>query len=116
MLLSRSTSRRSPRLQDMPYQQITPTSLPKVIKKDSTQRNSLKDLFVSSPPPMEEGPDEMDKKIVRGQTAGSVGNVSPDGSVYSRVGPASPRPVWLGFRSRSLLRRAWRPVLVSISE
>lgn len=32
------------------------------------------------------------------------------------VGPGSPRPGWTGFRYKSLLRRAWRPVLVTIPE
>jgi len=31
-------------------------------------------------------------------------------------GLGSPRPGWIGFRHRSVLRRAWRPMLVSIPE
>ncbi|KAJ7943117.1 putative 50S ribosomal protein-related [Quillaja saponaria] len=115
MLLTRSTSRRSPRRQDLPYQQIPPANLPqkKEMKKNVVQRNSLKELFVSSPPLMEDGQEEMN-----GQSAelGSIGSVSPAGSASWRAGPGSPRPVWSSFRYRSLLRRAWRTMLITIPE
>jgi hypothetical protein len=68
--------------------------------KDSMRRNSLKDLFVSSPPRREEGAE-----------------VGFFGSDSWRVGPGLNNPVWSGLRCRSLLKRkVWRPMLLTISE
>ncbi|WJX15094.1 hypothetical protein P8452_05279 [Trifolium repens] len=68
--------------------------------KDSMRRNSLKDLFVSSPPRREEGAE--------------VGLFRSDSW---RVGPGLNNPVWSGLRCRSLLKRkVWRPMLLTISE
>jgi hypothetical protein len=67
--------------------------------KDSMRRNSLKDLFVSSPA-REEGAE--------------VGLFRSDSW---RVGPGLNNPVWSGLRCRSLLKRkVWRPMLLTISE
>ncbi|KAM5567785.1 hypothetical protein ABKV19_015716 [Rosa sericea] len=93
MLLSRSGSRRSTRRQDQPAP----------VQPPPERRNSLKDLFVSSPP------FEESEKIEKRQEFGLV-------VVAGGVGPGSPRPGWTGFRYKSLLRRAWRPVLVTIPE
>lgn len=70
--------------------------------------HTLKDLFVSSPPlGLEETHGgEMEERL--GLVGGGFDNW--------RAGPGSPKPVWNGFRYRSLLRRAWRPVLTTIPE
>ncbi|KAF9663997.1 hypothetical protein SADUNF_Sadunf17G0110100 [Salix dunnii] len=75
-------------------------------------RKKLKDLFVSSPP--------FEQKERRaGERGGGeeVGLISGGGGGASRRGGAasSLRPVAASFRYR-LLRRAWRPVLVTIPE
>ncbi|XP_029128647.1 uncharacterized protein LOC114916345 [Cajanus cajan] len=77
-----------------------PKEPPPIPHSESRVRHKLKDLFVSSPPPRE-GPHE----------------VLPNSSVAVRFRrpAASLRPVSSVFRYR-LLRRAWRPVLVTIPE
>ncbi|CAJ2630676.1 unnamed protein product [Trifolium pratense] len=68
-------------------------------EKDSMRRNSLKDLFVSSP--------------AREENA-EMGLFRSDSW---RVGPGLNNPVWSGLRCRSLLKRkVWRPMLLTISE
>ncbi len=123
MLLSRTTTtigRRS----HSPAQTLIP-SIFSPLKKDkkkekenenddvATQSRSLKDLFVSSPP-LEESNHrgEMEEMIVVKAKSEGIGG----GFDNWRTGPGSPKPVWNGFRYRSLLRRAWRPVLVTIPE
>ncbi|XP_009356236.2 uncharacterized protein LOC103947105 [Pyrus x bretschneideri] len=101
MLLTRSSSRRS----DPPVPMPLPENIP-------PQRNSLKDLFVSSPPfelnDRGKAESERDKRAELGSLL--------VGKEIGGVGPGSPRPAWTGFRYKSLLRRAWRPVLVTIPE
>jgi len=82
-------------------------------------RHKLKDLFVSSPPPPE---DRVTDKRLEEDEVGSlpaVGSVGGGISAARRGGGAeragSFRPVTATFRYR-LLRRAWRPVLVTIPE
>ncbi|XP_050374252.1 uncharacterized protein LOC126791806 [Argentina anserina] len=97
MLLSRSRSRRSHRRRE--------STAP--VEPRPEKRNSLKELFGSSPP--FEGFEKMEKREEFGLVV--VGKEGGGG-----VGPGAPRPGWTGFRYRSLLRRAWRPVLVTIPE
>lgn len=80
-------------------------------------RHKLKDLFVSSPPPEDKVSDKRLEEDEVGllPATGSVGG----GISAARRGGAertgSFRPVTASFRYR-LLRRAWRPVLVTIPE
>ncbi|XP_019427083.1 PREDICTED: uncharacterized protein LOC109335403 [Lupinus angustifolius] len=63
-------------------------------------RNSLKELFVSSPPR-----EEVEEKLHVTSSTTVLGSVA--------VG----NPGWMGFRYRSLLKRkAWRPLLLTIHE
>lgn len=104
-------------------------------KKDARVRRKLKDLFVSSPPPVvrdrvsekrdderrdrEEEEEEVEESQELGLRFLPAGNGSVGfgvGLVARRLGAGSLRPVMSsGFRYR-FLRRAWRPVLVSIPE
>ncbi|XP_004497061.1 uncharacterized protein [Cicer arietinum] len=80
-------------------------------EKDSMRRNSLKDLFVSSPPR------EEDAQAQTHATSPMLGNMGIFRSDSWKVGPGLNNPVWTGFRCRSLLKRkAWRPMLLTISE
>ncbi|XP_059454841.1 uncharacterized protein LOC132185038 [Corylus avellana] len=96
--------RRSPR---MAHPLIPPICSPQ--KKEDKDlvaaqgHKTLKDLFGSSPP-------FGDTKET------SVGSIVSGGLNVWKAGTASPRPAWTGFRHRALLRRAWRPVLVTIPE
>ncbi|XP_062152052.1 uncharacterized protein LOC133860477 [Alnus glutinosa] len=80
-------------------------------------RHKLKDLFVSSPPPE----DRVSDKRLEEDEVGlfpATGSVGDGGLAIRRGGPGragSFRPVTATFRYR-LLRRAWRPVLVTIPE
>ncbi|XP_044468485.1 uncharacterized protein LOC123197992 [Mangifera indica] len=81
--------------------------------KNKKIRAKLKDLFVSSPPfedkDSERGEDREGLLPVTGSLSGVGGSASRRGSVGSL------RPISATFRHR-LLRRAWRPVLVTIPE
>lgn len=77
------------------------------------QGRTLKDLFVSSPPLEEEesgGVGDIQERVVPIPNGGGAGLPN------LKDGPRSPRPGWTGFRYRSLLRRAWRPMLITIPE
>ncbi|XP_061376291.1 uncharacterized protein LOC133318317 [Gastrolobium bilobum] len=84
-------------------------------------RHKLKDLLVSSPPPT--GDDERRREGERKEREALLPAVSVSGSVgfrfrtvaFRRGGAASLGPVSSAFRRR-LLRRAWRPVLLTIPE
>ncbi|XP_065855080.1 uncharacterized protein [Euphorbia lathyris] len=105
MLLTRTygSGRRSPRRQDSsPIHSILP---PK-------KRDSLKDLFVSSPPfEVEENKRKLGEMI---SAKCEVYRMRVNGLGAELSG--SPRPGWIGFRYRSLIRRAWRPMLIGIPE
>ncbi|XP_011021279.1 PREDICTED: uncharacterized protein LOC105123400 [Populus euphratica] len=74
-------------------------------------RRKLKDLFVSSPPFEQER-----RGGERGVGGDEVGLISGGGATLRRGGGGGAlRPVAATFRCR-LLRRAWRPVLVTIPE
>lgn len=112
MLLSRSSSRRSPpRRQEPPpriHQQTIDTEL------SEKKRDTLKDLFVSSP--LFEGEEEnkgTGRELIGFGGKCEVFKLRVNGLVGEQ---GSPRPGWIGFRHRSLLRRAWRPMLVGIPE
>lgn len=79
------------------------------------QRQSLKELFVSSPP-FEVGRGQIDMKENKRDEEGENKGVENLIGKVLEGGSGSPRPNWTGFRSRSLLRRAWRPMLVAIPE
>ncbi|XP_057961690.1 uncharacterized protein LOC131153420 [Malania oleifera] len=69
-------------------------------------RHTLKDLFVSSPP-FED--DYANPKVKFGGGAEVFDSAGP------RLRPGSPRPGFVGLRHR-LIRKTWRPVLVTIPE
>lgn len=138
MLLNRP-ERRLPRRDREPPSEVADISgndgddPPEKKSKDARVRRKLKDLFVSSPPPLEDRVsdkrgEEEDRGLSRATRSVSGGfsgvgvgvdvdvSVGVGGGLTSRRrGAASLRPVMAGFRYR-LLRRAWRPVLVSIPE
>ncbi|XP_054808704.1 uncharacterized protein LOC129310815 [Prosopis cineraria] len=112
MLLCRSTSSRSPRRRETILQlkhMLDASEEEEGKGKDLMRRNSLKDLFGSSLPSEEEG----ERVISVSEKLPSRGFRSVVGSVD---GLGSPKPVWTGFRYRSLLRKSWRPALVTIPE
>ncbi|OIT39990.1 PREDICTED: uncharacterized protein LOC109237370 [Nicotiana attenuata] len=82
--------------------------------KELVVSHKLKDLFVSSPPSFEKTLSENTRQVLSPATSGSGGGISA-GSPVRRIGLRSLRPLSATFRQR-LLRRAWRPVLVSIPE
>lgn len=124
MLLTRSAGRRSPRRRETPAYQLRLEPLPeKRIESGekvlAQSRPSLKDLFVSSPPfEGERGRGNFKERSFGGENRelGLVSKGIGGGSTGWLSGPGSPRPVWTGLRYKSLLRRAWRPVLVTIPE
>lgn len=92
--------------------------------KEMVVRHKLKDLFVSSPPPppieeerrrMIRGCDDVDVNVNIGEGFLPATGFSGGGVSGRRLGPRSLRPLSAAFRQR-LLRRPWRPVLVTIAE
>ncbi|KAJ0043384.1 uncharacterized protein LOC116130874 [Pistacia vera] len=82
--------------------------------KNKKMRAKLKDLFVSSPPFEEKDSASGEDREGLLPVTGSVGG-GGSGSVSRRGSAGSLRPISATFRYR-LLRRAWRPVLVTIPE
>ncbi|KAM0958672.1 hypothetical protein ACFX2J_023769 [Malus domestica] len=77
------------------------------------QRNSLKDLFVSSSPfKLNDGRKTDSERDKRAEFSSLV----TVGKEIGGFGPGSPRPAWIGFHYKSLLRRAWCSMLVTIPE
>ncbi|KAJ8761166.1 hypothetical protein K2173_001222 [Erythroxylum novogranatense] len=115
MLLSRSTDRRRrfPRHDDESELQIGEDPPEKRV------RRKLKDLFVSSPPfeDKEKNRDggEIGLLPVSNGSSGGGGGGSGGGLAVRRGGVGGMRPISGTFRYR-LLRRAWRPMLVTIPE
>lgn len=115
MLLSRSSGgRRLPRHEESPDRRKISVDPPEKRNELVVASHKLKDLFVSSPP-------FEDKSRVQADS-GQVGlgfspaTVNGGGSITARRGAVgSLRPISAAFRYR-LLRRVWRPVLVSIPE
>lgn len=79
----------------------------------------MKDLFISSAMPFDDELEEGKRGEEREDVIGGFGGKC---DVYRMKvnglggGPGSPRPGWIGLRHRSILRRAWRPMLVAIPE
>ncbi|KAF3444290.1 hypothetical protein FNV43_RR13980 [Rhamnella rubrinervis] len=91
-------------------------------RKEVRVRHKLKDLFVSSPPPLDDKRGQEDEERGLLPASGSVvvgsGRFGGGGGGFSNRrggGIGSLRPVTAAFRYR-FLRRAWRPVLVTIPE
>ncbi|GAB4832329.1 hypothetical protein Ancab_006343 [Ancistrocladus abbreviatus] len=95
-------------------------------KEPLSVRHKLKDLFVSSPPPLGDNAktqkigveeEELQGLLPATQRAGSVQEWSGGLAITQRSGGSagSLRPLSATLRQR-LLRRAWRPVLVAIPE
>ncbi|XP_022775544.1 uncharacterized protein LOC111317378 [Durio zibethinus] len=117
MLLTRSSSRKSSTRREMSYPQSFVGNLPEK-KKDNKDLSghTLKDLFVSSPS-LEDDDDE--GKFVNEKFGGKsevvlATKLSDLNGLGGEAG--SPRPGWIGFRHRMLLRRVWRPMLMTIPE
>ncbi|XP_054824370.1 uncharacterized protein LOC129322231 [Prosopis cineraria] len=115
MLLNRNMGRQSPRRRNSPIQQNhlfgVPEERKKEKRKELMRRNSLKELFVSSPPKEEANTEIPTRRL---DSVGTV--VGIGGPVVWSNGPGSPKPVWRGFRIRSLLKKGWHPGLQPISE
>ncbi|KAL4280867.1 hypothetical protein GQ457_03G007130 [Hibiscus cannabinus] len=111
MLLTRSGSRKSSNTREMPYPQ---SFMGISAEKKKGEGRTLKDLFVSSSPSLEEGDDGIGKECEMG--FGGKGEVVLAAKVGGVNGLGSPRPGWMGFRHRMLLRKAWRPMLQTIHE
>ncbi|GAV65853.1 hypothetical protein CFOL_v3_09367 [Cephalotus follicularis] len=94
MLLSRTNGRRSPCRRQQPNRQTV------AVADLAVKKSSLKDLFVSSPP-------KCGSEEERNEELSNIGLGSE---------PVSSKPGWIGFRHKLLLRRAWRPMLVTILE
>ncbi|XWS68830.1 hypothetical protein CRYUN_Cryun04dG0126600 [Craigia yunnanensis] len=117
MLLTRTSNRKSSICREMSYPQSFVGNLPEKKKgdKDLSSR-TLKDLFVSSPPLEEEEDDDDEGKVVKEKFSGkSEVDLGTKFSDLNGLG-GSPRPGWIRFRHRMLLRRAWRPMLITIPE
>ncbi|KAI9120163.1 hypothetical protein K1719_008811 [Acacia pycnantha] len=116
MLLCRSTSSRAPRRKESTIQlkHVLDSSEEEENGKDLMRRNSLKELFGSSLPNEEQ------------ECQRQIGEISDSEKLASRElrsvgvgsvnGLGSPKPGWMRFRYRSLLRKSWRPALVTIPE
>lgn len=122
MFLSRPERRRFARREPpSELEDIAVDDPPQMSDKEVRVRHKLKDLFVSSPPPMEddkrcrqEGERQEQEGLLPPAIAASPGRFRTS-SASRRGGAAALRPVSSAFRYR-LLRRAWRPVLVTIPE
>ncbi|XP_057949768.1 uncharacterized protein LOC131144866 [Malania oleifera] len=115
MLLSRTapSGRRLPPREGSPDRQETADDPPRKTKDRLVARHKLKDLFVSSPPPLQDRASEKSSDVgerLLPATSGAGG-----GGPARRGGAGSLRPSSAAFRIR-LLRRPWRPVLVTIDE
>ncbi|KAL6324851.1 hypothetical protein AAG906_018378 [Vitis piasezkii] len=111
MLLSRNAGRRMSRRDSSPDPPGISEDPPRRPKELSAS-HKLKDLFISSPPLEDRVSEKVRSSVDELPTAESTEN---SGSGGRRGGPSYIRPLSAAFRQR-LLRRAWRPVLVTIPE
>ncbi|KAF9674062.1 hypothetical protein SADUNF_Sadunf10G0088800 [Salix dunnii] len=101
--------RRSPRRQEPRLPPLHP----------ERKRDTLKDLFISSAMSFDVEVEEEKRGKEREDVIGGFGGKC---EVYRMKvnglgdGAGSPRPALIGFRNRTILRRAWRPMLVAIPE
>ncbi|KAM1011854.1 hypothetical protein EV2_048195 [Malus domestica] len=86
---------------------------PQKSKDVARVRRKLKDLFVSSPPLEDSVSDRRGRGIVDGEEERGLLSETGSGGVAGRF--PTRRGGGLSFRNR-LLKRSWRPVLVSIPE
>ncbi|CDP02757.1 unnamed protein product [Coffea canephora] len=123
MLLSRggSGSRRIPRREEgSPDRRGCERNSPEK-GKELMVSHKLRDLFVSSPPTFDERVSENVREgllsggVSSGVGGGGVGGASGGFGLRRGGGGRQLRPLSATFRQR-LLRRAWRPVLVTIPE
>ncbi|CAK7326626.1 unnamed protein product [Dovyalis caffra] len=109
--------RRSPRQQEPQLPPIHPQRI--VAPLPERKRDTLKDLFISSAMSFD---DELEEGKRRKEGEDVIGGFGGKCEVYRMkvnglgYGPGSPRPGWIGFRHRSILRKAWRPMLAAIPE
>lgn len=125
MLLSRPDRRRlPPRGTPSEISEIDDDDVPPTKTNEARVRRKLKDLFVSSPsPPLEDrisdkrsGQEEQRVLLSSSVGIGVGGGFGSNGGLSLRRGEVgSLRRVTATFRYR-LLRRAWRPILVTIPE
>lgn len=119
MFLSRPDRRRFARREDA--SEIDEEDRPEMSEKEVRVRRKLKDLFVSSPPPVDDDKrcQEEERREQEGllpaMASSGLGSRFRTGSAFRRGGAAALRPVSSTFRYR-FLKRAWRPVLVTIPE
>ncbi|KAM7271784.1 hypothetical protein ACFE04_030998 [Oxalis oulophora] len=114
MLLTRKSSDiLPPRSSSQEYSKTTTNQ--QSIAMSSTKKSKLKDLFVSASSPEfgEEAERKSDCKV--SDVAASI-KVNGLGGIGVRESAGSMRSGWTGFRHRVLLRKAWRPLLVTIPE
>ncbi|OMO75725.1 hypothetical protein CCACVL1_16073 [Corchorus capsularis] len=120
MLLTRSGSRKSSTCREMSYPQSFVANLPEKKKGDKDlSGRTLKDLFISSSPSLGEENNNNQGKVGVDKFGGmnEVVLASKLSGLNGLGGePASSRAGWVGFRHRMLLRRAWRPMLMTIPE
>lgn len=121
MLLSRggggsSSGRRLPPRDNCPPDQLVERrdSPAKGKELTASHKHKLRDLFVSSPPSFDER-SSANAGLRLPPAASCAGGRADGSSVVRRFGDRSPRPLSATIRQR-LLRRAWRPVLVTIPE
>lgn len=121
MFLSRPERRRFARREGSSAE-LDDEDPPEMREKEVRVRRKLKDLFVSSPPPLEDCDKRCQEEERREQegllptmVSSGLGSRFRTGSAFRRGGAASLRPVSSAFRYR-FLKRAWRPVLVTIPE
>ncbi|XP_022993370.1 uncharacterized protein LOC111489414 [Cucurbita maxima] len=86
--------------------------IPEKNDKEVRARRKLKDLFVSSPPLEDK---VSDRRIEEQEALLTTANTSAAGIGTPSITRRSLRPISATFRYR-FLRRAWRPVLVTIPE
>lgn len=115
MLLGRTDRRRFQPPQSSPSRRDV-REAPPVTARDLRVKHKLKDLFVSSPPPVEGGASPKRSEIRDRLLVEARSDGAESGALTVRRGGNGPvRTLSAALRCR-LLRKAWRPVLVTIPE